>query len=686
MKNFYRYVLAVLFFIGTAAVRAADMPVIELQASGEEQSVEVELAGLEEAAGEFFSEIFYYDSFYGGSKFVLFDGNYEMLEGVSLEYTAEQKLMMTVAANVTVEKADYYLATDYGEGEYNDWRNYGLNLFVTLSVAGAAGGGEEDQYAVSAELPETFFPLSDKTQNYTISLEPVKTAMEAREEGLFDKVFPAYTNIYFFNEAGEEFTSAGLSAYTTGENMTVRVPANTVFGKEEFHLGKMNISTSTREDLRVTENYNFTITLSAGETMPVVELEGSSEEQRVNIGTDAFKEAAGEFFADVFMDGSNFVIVPEDSDPEAATAPVDGVTLHYTEAEGLVLTVAPDTYVSKAKYYLVTDFGGEYSDWRNYGLNLYFTLSVLQPVAEEYVAPDIVFESYVLYSPVVMEDYDEQLKEIMTEDLFNKVFTGKSYGFRNLDTGEYIDGVGVNYNKDENNVYNFTFIVFDERVNIENLKVQFVGYDWNTEQPVELGARIVLNLTVKNPSVQTIKGQLPDTKIIYSEDVQTVEISTEGLQRAWNFQDPSYFSQVFVDGNAYLLLSENNELLEDIEMVYSAEKNALVATVAAGALVPEATFCLFDGTNFTDLRDKGFEVTVKLSVEKNAVNEAEDGFAVYATPAGIMVRAEGAQAAVYNLGGSKVAEAAVCGEREFALTQGIYLVRVGDKVVKAVVE
>lgn len=678
--------MAVLLFIGTASVKAADMPVIELQASAEEQSMEVEIAGLEEAAGEFFSEIFYYDSFYGGSKFVLFDGNYEMLEGVSLEYTEEQKLMMTVAANVTVEKADYYLATDYGEGEYNDWRNYGLNLYINLSVAGSTGGGEEDQYAISAELPETFFPLNEKTQNYTISLEAVKTAMEAKEEGLFNKVFPSYTNIYFFNEAGEEFTSAGLSAYTTGENITVRVPANTVFGKEVFHLGKMNISTSTREDLRVTENYNFTITLSAGETMPVIELEGSSEEQKVNLDIDAFRDAAGEFFADVFMDGSNFVIVPEDSDPEAATTPVEGVTLSYTEAEGLVMTIAPDTYVSEAKYYLVTDFGGEYADWRNYGLNLYFTLSVLQPVAEEYVAPDIVFESYVPYSPVLMEDYDEQLKEIMTEDLFNKVFTGTSYGFKNVETGEYIEGVSMNYNKDENNVYNFSFIVFNERINIENLKVQFMGYDWNKEQPVELDAKIVLNLTVKNPNVQTIQGQLPDTKITYSEDVQTVEISTEGLKRAWNFQDPSFFSQVFVDGNAYLLISESDELLEDIEMVYSAEKEALVATVYGGTLVPEATFYLFDGTNFTDFRDKGFEVTIKLSVEKNAVSETENDFAVYATPAGIMIKADGAQAAVYNLSGSKVAEAEVCGEREFALAQGIYLVRVGDKVVKAIVK
>lgn len=686
MKNFYRYVMAVLLFIGTASVKAADMPVIELQASAEEQSVEVEIAGLEEAAGEFFSEIFYYDSFYGGSKFVLFDGNYEMLEGVSLEYTEEQKLMMTVAANVTVEKADYYLATDYGEGEYNDWRNYGLNLYINLSVAGSTGGGEEDQYAISAELPETFFPLNEKTQNYTISLEAVKTAMEAKEEGLFNKVFPAYTNIYFFNEAGEEFTSAGLSAYTTGENITVRVPANTVFGKEVFHLGKMNISTSTREDLRVTENYNFTITLSAGEIMPVIELEGSSEELKVTLDIDAFKDAAGEYFADVFMDGSNFVIVPEDSDPEAAATPVDGVTLSYTEAEGLVMTIAPDTYVSKAKYYLVTDFGGEYSDWRNYGLNLYFTLYVQQPVAEEYVAPDIIMESYVPFSPVLMEDYDEQLKEIMSEDLFNKVFTGTSYGFKNVETGEYIEGVSMNYNRDENNVYNFSFIVFDERVNIENLKVQFMGYDWNTEQPVELDVKIVLNLTAKNPNVQLIEGQLPDTKITYNEEVQTVEISTAGLKRAWNFQDPSYFSEVFVDGNAYLLMSENDELLEDIEMVYSAEKEALVATVAAGALVPEATFYLFDGTNFADFRDKGFEVTIKLSVEKNAVSETENDFAVYAAPAGIMVKADGAQAAVYSLSGSKVAEAAVSGKREFALSQGIYLVRVGDKVVKAVVK
>lgn len=678
--------MAVLFFIGAATVKAADMPVIELQASGEEQSVEVDLAGLEEAAGEFFYEIFYYDSFYGGSKFVLSDSNYEILEGVSLEYTEEQKLMMTVAANVTVEKADYYLATDYGEGEYNDWRNYGLNLCINLSVAGSTGGGEEDQYAISAELPETFFPLSDKTQNYTISLEAVKTAMEAKEEGLFNKVFPSYTNIYFFNEAGEEFTSAGLSAYTTGENITVRVPANTVFGKEVFHLGKMNISTSTREDLRVTENYNFTITLSAGETMPVIELEGSSEEQKVTLDIDAFKDAAGEYFADVFMDGSNFVIVPEDSDPEAAATPVDGVTLSYTEAEGLVMTIAPDTYVSKAKYYLVTDFGGEYSDWRNYGLNLYFTLYVQQPVAEEYVAPDIIMESYVPFSPVLMEDYDEQLKEIMSEDLFNKVFTGTSYGFKNVETGEYIEGVSMNYNRDENNVYNFSFIVFNERVNIENLKVQFMGYDWNTEQPVELDVKIVLNLTAKNPNVQLIEGQLPDTKITYNEEVQTVEISTAGLKRAWNFQDPSYFSEVFVDGNAYLFMSENDELLEDIEMVYSAEKEALVATVAAGALVPEATFYLFDGTNFADFRDKGFEVTIKLSVEKNAVSETENDFAVYATPAGIMVKADGAQAAVYSLSGSKVAEAAVSGEREFALSQGIYLVRVGDKVVKAVVK
>lgn len=677
--------MAVLFFIGAATVKAADMPVIELQASGEEQSVEVDLAGLEEAAGEFFSEIFYYDSFYGGSKFVLSDSNYEILEGVSLEYTEEQKLMMTVAANVAVEKADYYLISN-NEGELTDWRNFGLNLYVNLSVAGTAGGGDEDQYAISAELPETFFPLSDKTQNYTISLEAVKTAMEAKEEGLFNKVFPSYTNIYFFNEAGEEFTSAGLSAYTTGENITVRVPANTVFGKEVFHLGKMNISTSTREDLRVTDNYNFTITLSAGETMPVIELEGGSEEQKVNIEIDAFKDAAGEFFADVFMDGSNFVIVPEDSDPEAATTPVEGVTLSYTEAEGLVMTIAPDTYVSKAKYYLVTDFGGEYSDWRNYGLNLYFTLYVQQPIAEEYVAPDIVFESYVPYSPVLMEDYDEQLKEIMSEDLFNKVFNGTSYGFKNVETGEYIEGVSMNYNKDENNVYNFSFIVFDERINIENLKVQFMGYDWNTEQPVELDVKIVLNLTAKNPNVQLIEGQLPDTKITYSEDIQTVEISTEGLKRAWNFQDPSYFSQVFVDGNAYLLMSENSELLEDIEMVYSAEKEALVATVYGGALVPEATFYLFDGTSFTDFRDKGFEVTIKLSVEKNAVNDAENDFAVYATPAGIMVKAADAQAVVYNLSGSKVAEAAVCGEREFALAQGIYLVRVGDKVMKAVVK
>lgn len=530
-----------------------------------------------------------------------------------------------------------------------------------------------EDYTVNAELPATHIELSDESQTVTVSLETVKTALEDYQAGLFAEVFPAYTNVYFFSEDGTELAMAGLSAYVQNEALTLRVPANTTIARETFHLGKINITSGLHVDLR-NEGYNFTIELSAGELMPVVELESSDAVQTLNVDIEPFQEVLGESFADVFMNPSAFVL----SDSERNL--LDGVTMSYTDEQGLQLTVPANQVVEKGKYYLLSDFDGEYADWRDYGFELYIVLSVEKPVASSYVAPDIVVESYALFTPVWMDGYAGQLQELMGTTLFEKTFkSGETYKFKSVEEDALLSGVSFIYARKSEDVYEFQVLVYEELNNITGQTMRLVGYDWATESEVDLGVDVRLNLTLGKSEQKTVKGELPATHLKYSTDIQTVEISTAALKKNWDFEDPAYFPKVFVDGSFYGLISEDKTDMPDVEMVYSAEKEALVATVYGETLVPESTFYLFDLANFQDFRDLGFEVSMVFSVTKgDGIAQQEQPLCLYTEEGTLVIEAEHIAFTVTDMRGVQVIADEVEGRAVYPLEKGIYIVRTND--------
>lgn len=527
-----------------------------------------------------------------------------------------------------------------------------------------------EDYAVNAELPATHIELSTESQTVSISLETVKTALEDYQAGLFAEVFPAYTNVYFFSEDGTELTTAGLSAYVQNEALTLRVPANTTIARETFHLGKINIASGLHVDLR-TEGYNFTVELSAGELMPVIELEGSDVMQTLSVDIEPFKDVLGEFFADVFIDSSNFVL----SDSERNL--LDGVTMNYTDEKGLLLSVPANQVVEKGKYYLLSDFDGEYADWRDYGFELYIVLSVEKPVASSYVAPDIVVESYTLFTPVWIDGYAGQLQELMGTTLFEKTFkSGGTYKFKLVEEDALIPGVSFIYARESGDISEFQVLVYEDLDQIDGRTVRLVGYDWTTESEVDLGIDVQLNLTLGKSEQQVVKGELPATHLKYSADMQTVEISTAELKKNWDFEDPAYFSKVFVDGSFYGLISEDKTDMPNVEMVYSAEKEALVATVYGETLVPEATFYLFDLGSFQDFRDLGFEVSMVFSVTKSdGIDLQEQPLRLYSEAGMLVVEAEQVEFTVTDVRGVQVIADVVNGRAMYSLEKGIYVVR-----------
>lgn len=527
-----------------------------------------------------------------------------------------------------------------------------------------------EDYIVNAELPATHIEFSTESQTVTISLETVKTALEDYQAGLFAEVFPAYTNVYFFSEDGTELTTAGLSAYVQNEDLTLRVPANTTIARETFHLGKIDITSGLHVDLR-TEGYNFTVELSAGELMPVIELEGSDVMQTLSVDIEPFKDVLGESFADVFIDSSTFVL----SDSERNL--LDGVTMNYTDEKGLLLSVPANQVVEKGKYYLLSDFDGEYADWRDYGFELYIVLSVEKPVASSYVAPDIVVESYNLFTPVWIDGYAGQLQELMGTALFEKTFkSGGTYKFKSVEEDALIPGVSFIYARKSGDIYEFQVLVYEDLDQIDGHTVRLVGYDWTTESEVDLGIDVQLDLTLGKSEQQVVKGELPATHLKYSADMQTVEISTAELKKNWDFEDPAYFSKVFVDGSFYGLISEDKTDMPNVEMVYSAEKEALVATVYGETLVPEATFYLFDLGSFQDFRDLGFEVSMVFSVTKSdGIDWQEQPLRLYSEAGMLVVEAEQVEFTVTDVRGVQVIADVVNGRAMYSLEKGIYVVR-----------
>lgn len=555
-------------------------------------------------------------------------------------------------------------------------------MLLALIIGSATAKAAANEYTVTASLPKTEIQPSDKAQNISIDMANVVNALEAVEEGLYDKVFPAYTTVYLFNEDGKE-SALGLTCYTSAQKtLNVRIPANTTFPEQTLYLGKLNIETSAHEDLRVTSGYSFSLTISAGSSMPEITLTKSNEEQTVDVELDGFMAVTGELFTEVFIDNSNFVLLHENGDL------VDGVSLYYTEADGLKLTVNANTEVAKNKYYLAADFGkGEYTDFRLYGIELYITLAVENPRLDEYDADDIVVDEYSIFTPVMIEGYAAKLKAMMGDSYFNEVFkTPGTYVFIDPETSNMLNGITLNYNKIDQTKAEFSLIVSEAIENIENKNVYLAEYDWNTESSLDLGVKIKLNLTVKGRAMSMVEGTLPDTHLKYSDEEQTVDISTESLEKKWYYENPSYILEVFKDGKPYMFISENGEYIPEIEMIYSSEKQVLTAKVYAGIEVPEGDYYLLNAETMQDFREIGYSVKIRLSVSKaSSVRKETEPCRLTVTENGISIEAYSTEISIYNITGEIKTQQYINGKTEIALDKGLYIVSANGKAQKIVV-
>lgn len=555
-------------------------------------------------------------------------------------------------------------------------------MLLTLIIGSVTAKAVTKEYTVTATLPKTEIQPSDKTQNISIDMTNVVNALNSVEEGLYDKVFPAYTTVYLFDEDGKEST-LGLTCYTsTQKTLNVRIPANTKFPEQTLYLGKLNVETSAHEDLRVTSGYSFSLTISAGSLMPEITLTKSDAEQTVDVALEGFMATAGELFQEVFIDNSNFVLLYENGDI------LEGISLYYSETNGLKLTAEANTEVSLNKYYLAADFGeGEYADFRQYGIELYITLAIESPRQEEYDAEDIVVDEYSIFKPVMIDGYAAKLKNMMGDSYFNEVFkTPGTYVFIDSETDNMINGITLNYNKIDQTEAEFSLIVSEEIENIENKNVYLAEYDWNTESSIDLKVKIKLCLTVKGHTTSMVEGSLPDTHLQYSDEEQTVDISTESLEKQWNYENPSYVPEVFKDGNQYMFISENGEYMPEIEMIYSSEKQVLTAKVYAGTEVPEGDYYLFNVETMQDFRELGYSVKINLSVSKTSSIEKEtEAYRLTVVENGISIEAYSTEVRIYQLTGEILTQKYINGTTEIKLDKGVYIVSVNGKAQKIVV-
>ena len=606
-------------------------------------------------------------------------------------YTTNEGISVSVKTNDIVEAQTFHLGKmDNATATHVDLRSEGYNITIVLSIGDNGDDPSDGEYTANAELPATHFPMSSSTQRITIPMDNVRTALEAVESGLYDQLFPSYTTIYFINEAGEELTvpnawgGNGLSAYTTADGLSVSVPANTQFDKEVFHLGKLNISTSEHEDLR-DQGYNFTIQLSAGETMPVVTVQSDASESMVEYINDLtpFEDAAGDRYDEIFANGSEYVLLDENGEA------LEGVSAYYNSFGGFYLQIAAGTSVAKGNYYLATvNDDGSYTDWRDEGITIYIVLTVDAPLLSEYEAEPIVVEDYDVYAPQTIEGYAESMMSLLGENLFNSTFSsGNTYKFRVVETGEVVDGVSLNLRTGTDDEYYFEMLISSESVSVDNERVQLTGFDWNIGEEgaaVDLDIDIYLNLTIAARTLVT--GTLPETHLLFTGESATGTISLADLKADWDSQDPSYFTDVFADGNAYALYDAAYNT-PNVEMYYSEEQNALEVT-CYDSTVDENTYYLLDLQTYMPLNSMGYEVSIVFSVEDATSIDTQtgnglrvignDGLLTVETPSPTT-------ACIYNLSGQQVATANVDGTARISLPAGIYLVRAGETVCKAIV-
>lgn len=673
----------------------AELPNTHFAANGDRENIVVPMDNVRAALDEFtysylfeaYATIVFFNE--AGEELSLASSSPLSSQGISANINADGNLSITVRTNDQLPAAIYHLGIK-DEYESLDLRANGYNFTIELSFGEGSGSGTSE-YTASAELPATHFPMSSSTQRIIIPMDNVKTALEAVEEGLYDEMFPAYTNVYFLNEAGEELTvpnawgGNGLSAYTTTDGLTVSVPAETQFDAEVFHLGKLNTSTSAHEDLR-DAGYNFTIQLSAGETMPVITTQSDAEESIIEpiLDLTPFENAAGDRFDEIFVYGTEYVLLDENG------ATLEGVSVSYGRYDGFYLLIAPKTSVTKGYYYLATvNDDGSYTDWRDEGLSLYIVLTVDAPLLSEYEAEPIVIDDYDVYSPQTIDGYAESLISLLGENLFSNTFaSGQTYKFRLAESGEIIEGVSLNLRTDTNDKYYFEILISSESVSVDNQRVQLTGFDWNIGDEgaaVDLDIDIFLNLTIA--AREAVTGTLPATHLQYTGESATGTISLADLKTEWDSQNPSYFTEAFVDGNIYGLYDAEYNM-PNVEMLYSAEKNALEVTCFDNT-VAENTYYLMNLMTYATLASMGYDVSIVFSVEDaTSIDDTSDNtLHVIGNDGKITIETSSpAIVYIYNLSGQQVTAANIDNAAAIQLPAGIYLVRVNEEVCKAIVK
>lgn len=588
-------------------------------------------------------------------------------------FTGALLLLMAVSLNAysAVSGADFSDA------------NYGKSSETAYNTAA-------EEYKVSAELPATHIPFAEEQQVVDIVVDDLKETMEAQEAGSFNKVFTSFTDAAFFTEEGEQLSVPNMKVLinknATSTFIEVKIPAGTEIKKDVYYLGKRN-SSNVIEDLRV-QGYEIYITLSAGndDPMPFVNIEPNKDEQQViNVDVEPYKTEIGEYFSSVFIDGENYFLVNENTEMDGMSpAPKEdvmqeGISLTYTEAEGLILTAEPNTNVTPGKYFIIWDEGESYTDWRWWGIsNAYINLTA---DITECTAQDIVIESsYTEWSDIVQTGFAASIKEQLGEEQFNSIFSATrqiAYCFVDTETSELYPLLLI-YPDTE-----FVVQVIESGVAIDNRNVYLALFDWNTEKAIEMPIKIYTNLTVKE-KVEAIDGELPATTVESGEEEIVVNISTEDLKFSWDFVDTKYFKAVFTDGASYRLNDEGKADM-GLSLVYSESEEALKLTVPANAVM-EKTTCYLANAEGGDFRDLGYTISIELEIkQKSSVEKVEAENTVLATENGVTVNAESANVEIYNVSGVLVTESLVNGTKDFALTNGLYLVKVGEKTSKVVV-
>lgn len=583
MKHTYFLLIAIMLFMGSVSANAADyssynkaltkaaaitmpaskataaeIPNITMQQSDQDQTVEVDLSYYKETIEEnTFNEVFI-----SNSSYILLDEEGAAVEGVTLLYNEASVLEMTVSANTTVKEAKYYLGQDFGGGEILDFRWYGIEISLYLSVT-----GDGETTMIEGTLPATSVQYSEEDQTVEISLAALKAEWDAIDTSYFGKVF-AEGKTYMMQTADKDFVPDVEMTYSPAKQSLIA----TVFGG---------------------------------------------------------------------------VLVPLDT------------------------------------YYLMD--GDSRQDYRDLGFEVSITFSVKEP-APAYQAEDIVIEAYTAYNPTFIEGYADKMKELLGEELFNQTFEQRgSYVFVDTETGEKINNVTLMYSRNDDQVYEFNVLVSADNVSVENRNVMLYKYDWNIEDKVELPVDITLNLTIKQAEIKLVEGTLPDTKVIFTQDDNSFEISTAALKEAWDFENPEYYNTVFVQDDVYLLGTEDAETLLDLDMVYDPEKEALTGNVYSET--PEGTYYLMSLMR-GDLRTLGYSVSIVFSATEGVgIQSSEAETAKVSTTTGaIIIEGDADNVTVYRPDGCIEATTSVNGTETISLDKGLYIVRVDDKVHKVIVK